>query len=118
MLKRKQCAPLKSVKEMRLAVLTVLVSGLLIVGGCKESQSTFVSNCVANSGSKAQCSCAYDIAIDALTDDHFELYSADVAGDRQRLSKAMATIGMIGGAFAASRILWVETNVETACRGL
>ena len=105
-------------KGKRLALFSMPIAIMLIVAGCRESQSAFVSNCAANGHSNAQCSCAYDIANEALTDDQYELYSATVAGDRQRIGKASASLGFIDGATAATRILWVETNVESACRGL
>ncbi len=108
---------LESTTIGNLGNLATLMIGCLLLVACKESKGSFVSNCTKNGYSNGMCSCAYDVAKDALDKRQFELYSASVAGDRQRMAKATAAFGLIDGATAASRIIWVEANVETACRG-
>lgn len=99
------------------AMIALSLGAMLFVAACKESRSSFVGNCTKNGSTPGMCSCAYDVAKDALDTKQFELYSAGVAGDRQRIAKATAAFGLIDGATAASRIVWVEANVEAACRG-
>jgi len=104
-------------KGRRLALFSMSIAGVLIVAGCRESQSTFVANCAANGHSNRYCSCVYDIANEALNDDQFELFSATIAGNRQRVAKVSASFGLVDAGLAATRIAWVEANVESGCRG-
>jgi hypothetical protein len=106
-----------NVPASRRPLILVMLITTVVIAGCKENQSTFVGNCTKNGYTSGMCACAYDVAKDALDDKQFDLYSASVAGDRQRMAKASAAFGLIDGATAASRIVWVEANVERACRG-
>lgn len=104
-------------KGMRLNHLSVSILLILTVASCREGQDTFIGNCAANNRSKQYCSCAYDIANNALNDDQFELFSAAIAGDRQRVAKISASFGFVDAGLAATRLAWVDTNVESGCRG-
>lgn len=91
----------------------LIISGLV---GCSDSREThFLAGCQKLDYSEDHCSCVYQVASSGLTDEQFELFSAEFLKDESGSAKAQAKLGIMSGVAAATKIAWVGANIEKAC---
>ena len=91
----------------------VALSSLTACDGAERE--AFVADCVAADTSSSVCECYYEFGTDGLSEEQMELYTAIIAQDQSRISKAQSDLGMFGTVGATARITWVARQAADAC---